>query len=264
MRKAIALFLLSLLLPLRAAEWRDDACSVNLPDSPGWFPIRLADVPGTTVLIAIQHPVRQVAFGVNVINNPPSTNLSDSDTIKAIEQQMRGLTYQFLGHSTVQIGTTKWLQYPVTSTFGGLNAKGIIRFTSANGRIFAISMLAGGGREPGADSEMQQAAASFRVLQTAPLAVAKPAPVVAVAGNNKTPDKQTEPATTTPAETDTPPAEETDAFDIKRIAIFATGAIFVIVTFFQIIGKGSKPKPGAVVKQEPKPEPKSEPKPKAK
>ena len=133
MLKATALFLLSLLLPLRAAEWRDDiyACSANLPDSTGWVRIKMADVPGTTLLIAMQNATRHVAFGVNVLDNPPSSNLSDAATLKAVEQLMRGLTYQFLGRSTVQIGTTSWVQYPVTSTFGNLNAKGIIRFTSA-------------------------------------------------------------------------------------------------------------------------------------
>ena len=43
MRKTTALFLLALLLPLRAVEWRDNvyACSANLPESAGWAPIQV-------------------------------------------------------------------------------------------------------------------------------------------------------------------------------------------------------------------------------
>ncbi len=264
MRKAIAFFLFSLVLSLRAVEWRDDvyACAANLPDGPGWVPIRVAEVPGTTVLIAMQNTVRQVVFGVNVLNNPPSLNLSDDATVKAIEQLMRGLTYQFFGRSTVQIGATSWLQYPVTSTSGGLNAKGILRFTSANGRIYAVSLLAGGGKEPTQDAELQQAAASFRLLPQIQVAAAKPAPVAAPAKKDKPSDKKPEPpkpATTT----DSPsPAEETDEPDYKRIALFASGAVFVLFIFFRIIGKGSKPKPKPA--PAPKVVEKNEPKPKAK
>ena len=86
MRNAIAFFLLSLLLPLHAVEWHDDTCAVNLPNSLGWVPIQVAKVPGTTVLIAMQNPARQSAFGVNVLNNLPSASLSDGATINAIEK----------------------------------------------------------------------------------------------------------------------------------------------------------------------------------
>ena len=269
MLKATALFLFSLLLPLRAAEWRDDiyACSANLPESTGWARIKMADVPGTTLLVAMQNPTRQVAFGVNVLDNPPSSNLSDAATVKAIEQLMHGLTYQFLGRSTVQVGATSWVQYPVTSTFGGLNAKGIIRFTSANGRIYAVSMLAGGGKEASLDTEMQLAAASFQIFQTAPIAATKPVPVVALAKNDKPPVKTTTSAPSPVAEAGTAaPVEEAEQFDYKRIAKFAAGGIFVLLIFFRIIGSGSKPKS----KPEPKPVPvpkvveKNEPKPKEK
>ncbi len=257
MRKAV-LLLLSLLLPLRAAVWQDDACEVNLPGSQGWVPIRVAEVPGTTVLIAMQNPSRQEAFGVNVLNNPPSLDLNDSATKNAIEQLLRGLTYQFVGHSTLQIGATSWLQYPVTSSSGGLNAKGLVRFTSANGRIYAISMLAGGGKDPGVDSEMQTAAASFRIHQAAPIAATKPAPVVAVVKNDKPPVTRTVPTNPTVppvAETSTATEEESDAPDYKRIGMFAAGGVFVLLIFFRIVSAGSKPKP--------KPEPKTESKPKS-
>ena len=268
MLKATTLFLLSLLLPLRAAEWRDDiyACSVNLPDSTGWVRIKMADVPGTTLLIAMQNATRHVAFGVNVLDNPPSSNLSDAATVKAVEQLMRGLTYQFLGRSTVQIGATSWLQYPVTSTFGNLNAKGIIRFTSANGRIYAVSMLAGAGKEASLDTEMQQAAASFKIFQTAQVATTKPVPDVAIAKNDKPAVAKAAPAPQPGAEAGQTPTEETEQLDYKRAGMFAAGGIFVLLIFFRIIGSGSKPKS----KPEPKPVPvpkvveKNEPKPKAK
>ena len=268
MLKATALFLLSLLLPLRAAEWRDDiyACSANLPDSTGWVRIKMADVPGTTLLIAMQNATRHVAFGVNVLDNPPSSNLSDAATLKAVEQLMRGLTYQFLGRSTVQIGTTSWVQYPVTSTFGNLNAKGIIRFTSANGRIYAVSMLAGAGKEASLDTEMQQAAASFKIFQTAQVATTKPVPDVAVAKNDKPAVAKATPAPQPGAEAGQTPAQETEQLDYKRAGMFAAGGIFVLLIFFRIIGSGSKPKS----KPEPKPVPvpkvveKNDPKPKGK
>lgn len=260
MRKVIALFLLSLFIPISAAEWRDDsyACAVNLPESNGWAKIKMADVPGSTTLIIMQNPTRQVAFGVNVLNNLPNANLSDANTLKSMEQLMQSLTYQFAGHSKIQIGSTSWLQYPVVSTFNGLNAKGIVRFASGNGRVYAVSMLAGGGKDPGADSEMQQAAASFRILQSNTIAAAPTPPVVATLPNVKSPENTTEP-TTTPSEAGTPPNEEAGGMDFKRIAIFASGAIFVMFIFFQIIGKGAKakptpaPVPKVVEKNDPKP-----------
>ena len=238
MRNAIDFFLLSLLLPLHAVEWHDDTCAVNLPNSLGWVPIQVAKVPGTTVLIAMQNPARQSAFGVNVLNNLPSASLSDGATINAIKKLMRDLTYEFIGHSTLQIGVLSWVQYPITSTSSGVNAKGIVRFTSANGRIYAISMLAGGGKEPSLDSEMQQAAASFRILQ----ATTTPAPVVAVVKIEKPPVIKTLPAAPPVVETSTAPVGETDGMDYKRIAMFAAGGVFVLLMFFRIVSTGSKPK----------------------
>lgn len=268
MRKAIALFLFSLVLSLRAVEWRNDeyACAANLPETPGWVPIRVADVPGTKVLIAMQNTVRQVVFGVNVLSNPPSPNLSDDATVKAIEQLMRSLTYQFFGRSTVQIGTTSWLQYPVTSTSAGLNAKGIVRFTSANGRIYAVSLLAGGGKEPSQDAELQQTAASFHLFPQIQVATTKPAQPVTPAKTDKPTDKKPEPPQPATTVESPSPSEETDEPDYKRIALFASGAVFVLFIFFRIIGKGSESKPRPETKAAPVPKvvEKGDPKPKAK
>lgn len=164
--KRILALLLTLLAPIHAAEWRNDAfgCSANLPESDGWQPVPSPTVPGINILITMQNTKRNAVFGISVLENPPSTDLRDPKVRQLIDTMLRSFTYQFVGFSSVQIGGLSWIQYPVTSNAGGQITKGVVRFTSGNGRIYGVSLLVGGGKEAAQDVELQTVAASFRLV----------------------------------------------------------------------------------------------------
>lgn len=181
MRAAIAFLVLAILAPVHAVEWRSEEfrCSANLPSSPGWLGIETPPIPGITVLVAIRHPSRQALFGINVVEQLPGANLTDPAVRQAIEKLLRQFAYQFVGYSTVKLGGFDWLQYPVRAGSGPQQVSGVIRFTSANGQIFGVTLLRGGGQDASQDAELQQTAASFRVAPAeaaSAVAVATPPP----------------------------------------------------------------------------------------
>ncbi len=177
MTRLLTIFL-ALLAPLHAAEWRNDefGCVVNLPEGGGWEAIPTPAVPGVTVLVAMQNEKRQANFIVNVIDNAPGKDLADPKVQQHLSAMLRAFTYEFYGFSKVQLGGISWLQYPVTSRAGGAVTKGVVRYASGNGRIFSVSLMLGGGREPSQDLELQGIAGSFRFVTPG---TAKPAIVAA-------------------------------------------------------------------------------------
>lgn len=250
MRAKIILLLFTMLGPVRAAEWKSDIFhfSVMLPDSTGWQPIDPPPLPGITVVVALRNPVRNTLFGINVVERVPSANVADPAVQKIIEDQLRQCPYQFQGRSTVKISGIDWLQYPVRAGTGAQSVSGIVRFGAANGYIFAITLLKGGGGEVVQDFELQQAAASFRPLAFAPPvatlqavptppapATAPPlTPVASVLPNKAAPGKPT-PATAAPADPESP--------YLKWIWLGGGGLVVLLILFKIIGGSDTKQKP---------------------
>jgi hypothetical protein len=244
MRAAIALLVLVLLAPVHAVEWRSEEfnCSANLPGSPGWLGIEVPPIPGITVLVAIRHPARQALFGINVLDRLPGANLNDPPVRQAIENLLRQFAYQFVGHSTVRIGAFDWLQYPVRAGSGPQQVSGVIRFTSANGQIFGLTLLRGGGQDASQDAELQQTAASFRVGPV------DAAPAVAVATPPRPPGKAPAPALTAfpsgqpggKKATEADASAEPESGYGRWIVPGGLGLIFLIVLMKIIGGSGAK------------------------
>ncbi len=237
----VLLFLLTLLLvPLHAAAWQDDAngCAVNLPESAGWQAMPAmpeGSIPGLRVLVSMQQPSRGAVFGVTVLTNPPSLSLRDKTTQQAIEVMLRGFGYSLAGSATTTIGGLEWRQYNVRSETGGEVATGVVRYTSGNGRIYAVTLLVGGGREAAQDLELQSAASSFRLFAAAASA---PIPPSAVAGNT--------PGAANPASVPgapgpsagKPEASPTIAFDPMSLAIpVGAGVLLLVLLIFLFSGK---------------------------
>jgi hypothetical protein len=232
MRTIIALLLLCLAVSARAREWKSEIfhCSANVPDSNGWQTIEAPTAPGLVVLLAMQHPGKQAVFGINVIEKFRDANLADPAIQKELEAMLRQFGYQFVGHSNVSEGGLGWLQYPVVAGVGPQQVRGVIRFASAGGYVFGITMLRGGGQEASQDVELQQAAKSFRIIPATALAAApgKSAPV--------------SPGTDTSADTSPEGAEEPVGGDDSRLRMiwYAVGGVVVLLVFFSIIGGRSK------------------------
>ena len=241
MRAAIAFLLFAILAPVHAVEWRSEAflCAANLPDGPGWQGIEAPPIPGITVLVAIRNPAKQALFGINVVEQLPSANLSDPAVRSIIESLLHQFTYQVVGHSSVKVGGLDWLHYPVRSGSGPQQASGVVRFTSANGHIFGITLLRGGGKDASQDVELQHAAASFRVLSFVPagsVATATPPtppPAEAAAPTSRPIQKK---APVTPSESAEPEA------GYKRYIVPGVVGFVVLLVLLKIIG-GSSAKP---------------------
>lgn len=239
MRTPLALLLLAFLTTAQGVEWRSELyhCSASLPDSAGWQPIEPPRTPGIEVLIALQNPARHAVFGINIVEKVPGTRISEPAVQQAIEGLLRKFGYQFAGHATVSVGGLDWLQYQVRAGAGAQQITGVVRFASAGGYTFSISLLGGGGQDAAQDVELQHAAASFRILPTMP-----PAPLTSAAGNrDATATPPPVPAAATPESSAHGDAEEPAAPDnSNRQMIWYGGAgLIVLLVLFKIIGGAS-------------------------
>jgi hypothetical protein len=176
MRIAFAILLFFLACPAHGREWKSDLfhCAANIPDGNGWQMIEAPQTPGIAAVLAMRNADKQSVFGINVIEKYRDASISDPAVQKELEAMLRQFGYRFIGHSTVRSGTLDWLQYPVRAGTGAQQISGVIRYTSAGGYLFSITMLQGGGTEAAQDAELQQAAASFRVLPPAGVAAIPP------------------------------------------------------------------------------------------
>jgi hypothetical protein len=142
----------------------------------------------------------------------------------------------------VRVGAFDWIQYPVRSGSGLQQASGIVRFTSANGRVFGVTLLRGGGQDASQDVELQKAATSFHVLQSAP---AKP---VAGAPPPPPPPPQVEssPPAALPAATPKMPEAATASDEpepgYRRYIVPGGVSLVVLIVLIMIIrGSGVRP-----------------------
>ncbi len=243
MRTAIALLILCLAVSAPAREWKSELfhCSANIPDSTGWQIIEAPSPPGLAIVLAMQHPAKQAVFGINVVEKYRDANLADPAIQKELEAMLRQFGYQFIGHSTVKEGGLDWLQYPVIAGTGAQQVKGVIRFTSAGGYVFGITMLRGGGQEASQDLELQQAARSFRVIP-APIVAVAPASAGAQDAGKRMPPAPA-PASPTDDKSGDKPAEvaeeSSDSGNSRaRMYWYAGGGLVVLLVFFSIIGPG--------------------------
>jgi hypothetical protein len=228
MRNLLLLILITI-TSLNAAEWRSSElpCAMNLPDSPGWQPIPAPEVEGIKVLVAMQNPARQATLGLNIVTKVPNANLRDANTVLILETMLRSFGYEFVGNSTLNIGGMEWKQYPVKYSGSQPPLTGVIRFGSAGGQIYSISMLMGGGKEASQDAELQQAAASFRFISNALNAPPPPGTT-----SSETPEK-----TSTTSD-----AEKKDEIDYVRLAWMAGGLFLVLIILGKIISGPSRPR----------------------
>lgn len=238
MRIPIALLLLCLAVSAQAREWKSELfhCAANVPESTGWQEIEAPSIPGLAVLLTMQQPARQAFFGINVVEKFREANLADVAIQKELEGMLRQFGYQFIGFSRVKAGGLDWLQYPVVAGTGAQQVKGVIRFTSAGGYVFGITLLRGGGQEASQDVELQQAAASFRVL---------PAPALSRETSTKVAASRATPASSEKTTQDKPAAvaEEPTENDGSRARLiwYAAGGVLVLLILIGIIGRsGSK------------------------
>jgi hypothetical protein len=252
MRRFGFLFLLLLLTPLHAVVWTDDAqgCAANLPETPGWTAAQPAATPGITVLVAYNNPTRNAWFLINVLDNAPSANLRDPATVQFIETTLRKFGYQLLGNATMTIGGIEWRHHPVQVPMGGQTMTGVVRYASHHGKVFAVSMLLGGGKEAAQDVELMTAAASVRLFTpNAPVAATPPTvtppipPAPARDADKPFPAKPTVKA---------PEKEAPPETDFKKIALIAGGVFIVLVILGKIVGGGGSGS-GPVKRSPPRP-----------
>ncbi len=242
MRILPAILLLCLTLTAFAREWKSELfrCAANIPESVGWQIIEPPQVPGIAVALAMQQPAKQAVFGINVVEKFRDASIADPAVKKELEAMLRQFGYQFFGYSTVKAGGFDWLQYPVKAGTGAQQISGLIRFTSAGGYVFSITMLRGGGVEAAQDAELQQAAASFRVLPAIAVAPAAQSDGAIPKGSTapgSAPAPQKAGAEDKPAgET----AEETGSSKYLRYVWIAFGVLFILSMFFGIIGTSQK------------------------
>jgi len=169
MRAPVHILLLCLAVSARAAEWKNEIfhCAANIPESPGWQIIDAPPAPGIAPVLTMQNAAKQAVFGISVVEKYRDAKISDVTLQKELEAQLRQFGYEFVGHATVRAGGFDWLQYPVRAGAGAQQVRGVIRYASAGGYVFGVTMLRGGGQEGAQDVELQQAAASFRILPAA-------------------------------------------------------------------------------------------------
>ncbi len=229
MRAKISLLLLCLAMTARAREWKSEIfhCAANIPESNGWQMIEPPRSPGIEPVLTMQQVARQAVFGISVVEDYKGAKVADPAVQRGLEAMLRKFGYAFVGHSTVRAGGIDWLQYPVRAGAGAQQVSGIIRYASAGGYVFGITMLRGGGQEAAQDAELQQAAASFRILPASAFAA------VPAAGKG-TP--------TAPAAGGKPEVETDDSADEsrKRMIWYAGGGVLVLLVLFSIIGGSAK------------------------
>ena len=169
MRALIPILLLCLVISAHAAEWKNEIfhCAANIPESPGWQVIDTPPVPGIAPVLTMQNAAKGAVFGISVVEKYRDAKISDVAVQKELEAMLRQFGYTFVGHATVKAGGFDWLQYPVRAGAGAQQVSALIRYASAGGYIFSITMLRFGGQEAAQDVELLQAAASFRILPAA-------------------------------------------------------------------------------------------------
>ena len=247
MRTTIALLLLCLTVSVRAREWKSELfhCTANVPDSGGWQIIESPQTPGIAVVLAMQHQVKQAIFGINIVEKYRDANLANPAVQKDLEAMLRQLGYQFTGHSNVRIGGLDWLLYPVRAGSGAQQVTGVIRFASAGGYVFSITLLRGGGQDAAQDAELQQAAASFRVLPAGTVAsAAAPAPMRKANTAAPAAPAPAIPIKDKSADKPSLEAEGQDSGDNSNLRLiwYGVGGLFVLAMFFGIIGIGRSQK----------------------
>jgi hypothetical protein len=249
MRHFCVLLCLILTLTAHAAEWRNDVngCSANLPDTAGWLPIEAPNSPALTVLVAMQNPQKQAVFGINILHDLPNANLKDPATMAKIESNLRGLGYQFFGRATVNIGGREWVQFPVRG--GTPPTSGLIRYTSANDRVYVVSLLRGGGQEAAQDTELLAAAASVQiggvqVASATPPSVTTPAPTIPGATSSAPAPSVPQPATVadkTASDGKDEPIKigpVTLTKEQLRLGIYGVAGLLVLMILLKIVGGG--------------------------
>ena len=117
----------------------------------------------------------------------------------------------------------------------------MIRYASAGGYVFGITMLRGGGQEAAQDVELQQAAASFRILPaTTPTPPA--VPVASVSPTSPTHDSapakatpRTQSANASPAGKSNQPAAPAEENSNAKLIWACVAGVIVLLTFASII-----------------------------
>lgn len=237
MRAILPILLLCLAITAHAKEWKHDIyhCAANIPDSPGWQMIDAPPAPGIAPVLVMQNTARQSVFGINVVEKYRDANLADPAIQRELEAMLRQFGYQFVGHANVNVAGVNWLQYPVRAGSGPQQISGLIRYASMGGYVFSISLLRGGGQEAAQDSELQRAAASFRILPPGSVA-ANSAPTTAQPLGM--PGKAPQNAAPAPGQPATEEEAATEEDNSKARMIWAGGAgLVVLLLFLGIIAK---------------------------
>ena len=243
MRATFAVLLLCLATSAGAKEWKSEIfhCAANIPESTGWQMIEAPQSPGIAPVLVMQNTSRQAVFGISIVEKYQEANLADPAIQKELEAMLRQFGYQFIGHSSVKAGGLDWLQYPVRAGAGPQQVSGIIRYASAGGYVFGITMLRGGGQDAAQDAELQQAAASFRVLPASAFAMAPTTPGVTPKGvaASSSAKSLADKAGDKPEAATEEAATEADQAR-TRLIWYAGAGVVVLLLFFSIIGSGSK------------------------
>ncbi|MEO6740545.1 MAG: hypothetical protein ABIP20_09850 [Chthoniobacteraceae bacterium] len=242
MRAILPCLLLCLAIPAWAREWKNEIfhCAANIPESAGWQMIDAPPVPGLAPVLVMQNSARQTVFGINVVEKYRDANLAEPGIQKELEALLRQFGYEFVGHSNVTAGRITWLQYSVRAGASQPPVSGIIRFGSAGGYVFSITMLRGGGPEASQDVELQQAAASFRMLPAGSIAAGSaPGTVQPGSAEGKPSQNATLPKTANTPEKVAANEEESTAEDNSHARMIWAGAaaLAVLVLFFGIIAR---------------------------
>lgn len=240
MRAIPTCLLLCLALSAHAREWKNEIfhCAANIPDSAGWQMIEAPPWPGIAPVLAMQHSPKQAVFGINVVEKYRDANLANPTIQRELETMLQQLGYQFAGHSNLNAGGIAWLQYSVRAGAGQQQVSGLIRYASVGGYVFSITMLRGGGQDGSQDVELQQAAATFRLL---PAGTAAAGTARVASTNGQPPAPVSEPKAEDKAALG---EEETSGGDNARNRMIWIGgtALVVLIVFFSIIGGGSSKK----------------------
>ena len=241
MRATFVIVLLCLAMSAGAREWKSEIfhCAANIPESTGWQMIEAPQSPGIAPVLVMQNSARQAVFGISIVEKYQEANLADPAIQKDLEAMLRQFGYQFVGHSTVKAGVHDWLQYAVRAGTGPQQMNAIIRYTSAGGYVFCITMQRSGGQEAAQDAELQQAAASFRVLPASAFATAPAVAGSGTKGASASAQPQADKAGDKPDGATEDPATEADE-KRTRLIWYAGAGLVVLLIFFSLIGGQSK------------------------
>ena len=246
MRILIPCLLLCLAISTQAKEWKNEIfhCAANIPDSAGWQTIDAPPAPGIAPVLTMQNVSRHAVFGISVVEKYRDANLADPAIQMDLEAMLRQFGYQFVGHSSVSAGGFSWLQYPVRAGSGPQQVSGVIRYASAGGYVFGITMLRGGGQEASQDVELQQAAASFRVLPASAFAVAPVVPAAKDASGKgiaqKAPVQSLADKGGDKSQSGTEDAANVADESRTRLIWYAGAGLVVLLVFISIIGGGKR------------------------